>query len=83
MKDFISLSVSEGDVADHFPPLSVDLVCEALLKSNTSNSDYILCALTEWPYNMTVSAMTIVSHHAGCWRSYYSQDGLDPGLDQI
>ena len=31
-KDCISLSVSEGDVSDHFPPLSVDGVCEALFK---------------------------------------------------
>lgn len=31
-KDCISLSVSEGDVSNHFPPLSVSTVCVALVK---------------------------------------------------
>lgn len=37
-QNFISLSVSEGDVSNHFPPLSVDHVREPLLKWNTSNT---------------------------------------------
>lgn len=46
----VLLSVSEGDVSDHFPPLPVSCVRVALFRFMMSHSDYILCHGAYWSY---------------------------------
>lgn len=82
-KKTISLSVSEGNVTNHPPPLSVSRVFVALFKLNILHYDHIFCAMTYWSNNITSLIMTIAFDHAHYWQSWYLQDGLDLSLDQI
>lgn len=46
----VLLSVSEGDVSDHFPPLPVSRIRVALFRFRMSHCDYILCHGAYWSY---------------------------------
>lgn len=72
----ISLSVSEGNVTNHSPPLSVGRICVALFKSNIPNTDHIFC---NKPSNDNYFYSIIYSS----WQCHYLLDGHGLSLDQI
>lgn len=75
-KRLISLSVSEGNVTNHSPPLSVGRICVALFKSNIPNTDHIFC-------NKPSNDSYFYSIISSSWQCHYLLDGHGLSLDQI